>query len=55
MKLLIMPKSIDQIESLIEDIDGVIVGIKDLSINQPAYFTLDEIKKINEIIKKSGN
>ena len=54
MKLLIIPKSIDQIESLIEDIDGVIVGIKDLSINQPAYFTLDEIKKINEIIKNNG-
>ena len=54
MKLLIMPKSIDQIESLIEDIDGVIVGIKDLSINQPAYFTLDEIKKISEIIKNNG-
>ena len=54
MILLIMPKSIDQIESLIEDIDGVIVGIKDLSINQPAYFTLDEIKKINEIIKNNG-
>ena len=54
MKLLIMPKSIDQIKSLIEDIDGVIVGIKDLSINQPAYFTLDEIKKINEIIKNNG-
>lgn len=54
MKLLIMPKSIDQIESLIEDIDGVIVGIKDLSINQPAYFTLEEIKKINEIIKNNG-
>ena len=54
MKLLIMPKSIDQIESLIEDIDGVIVGIKDLSINQPAYFTLDEINKINEIIKNNG-
>lgn len=54
MKLLIMPKSIDQIESLIEDIDGVIVGIKDLSINQPAYFTLDKIKKINEIIKNNG-
>lgn len=54
MKLLIMPKSIDQIESLIEDIDGVIVGIKDLSINQPAYFTLDDIKKINEIIKNNG-
>ena len=54
MKLLIMPKSIDQIESLIEDIDGVIVSIKDLSINQPAYFTLDEIKKINEIIKNNG-
>ena len=54
MKLLIMPKSIYQIESLIEDIDGVIVGIKDLSINQPAYFTLDEIKKINEIIKNNG-
>lgn len=54
MKLLIMPKSIDQIESLIEDIDGVIVGIKDLSINQPAYFTLDEIKRINEIIKNNG-
>ena len=54
MKLLIMTKSIDKIESLIEDIDGVIVGIKDLSINQPAYFTLDEIKKINEIIKNNG-
>lgn len=54
MKLLIMPKSINQIESLIEDIDGVIVGIKDLSINQPAYFTLNEIKKINEIIKNNG-
>lgn len=54
MKLLIMPKSIDQIESLIDSIDGVIIGIKDLSINNPAYFTIEETKRITEIIKNNG-
>lgn len=54
MKILIMPKSIKQINSLIDIIDGVIVGLDSLCINMPYSFNLDEIKKIIDICKSNN-
>jgi len=46
MKTLVMPSSINQINNL--KCDGVIVGIKKLSINMPFYLELEEIKEIKD-------
>lgn len=54
MKILIMPNSIKQINSLINNIDGVIVGLDKLCINMPYNFNLEEIKEIIDICKKNG-
>lgn len=43
MKTLIMIKDINQANL---NCDGVIIGIKDLSVNMPAYFNLEDISKI---------
>lgn len=47
MKTLIIPSSLEQISL---NCDGVIIGIKDLSVNMPAYFTLEHLKDINKEI-----
>ena len=52
MKLLIMPRSIDQAVSLIEHIDGMIVGLKNMSVNMPSYYSYDEIVRFVNIAKK---
>ncbi len=54
MKLLIMPNSYNQAESLIEHIDGIIVGLKDFSVNMPAYFSYDEVLDFINLIKKNN-
>ena len=51
MKLLIMPR-IDQAVSLIEHIDGMIVGLKNMSVNMPSYYSYDEIVRFVNIAKK---
>lgn len=51
MKLLIMPKSINQTKDLISNCDGVIVGLDKLCINMPNNFTKDELKQIIDICK----
>lgn len=48
MKTLVIPNSLEIIDKL--NCDGVIIGIKDLSINLPCYFDISEIKKINKDI-----
>ena len=52
MKLLIMPRSIDQAVSLIEHIDGMIVGLKNMSVYMPSYYSYDEIVRFVNIAKK---
>ena len=39
---------------LIDNVDGFIIGLKDMSINMPTYFSLFEIKEINEILKEKN-
>lgn len=52
MKLMVMPKSKEELDNLIDLADSFVIGIKDLSINQPTYFTINEAKKI---IKELNN
>ncbi len=47
MKKLIIPNGFDEIEQLKNYYDGIIVGVKDLSINVNLYLTVDEINSIN--------
>ena len=46
MKTLVIPSSLKIIDKL--NCDGVIIGIKDLSINMPCYFEVDDLNKINK-------
>ena len=45
MKTLIMISSLKQANL---NVDGVIIGIKDLSVNMPAYFEVEDIKNIDK-------
>lgn len=49
MRNLIMPKSIQQLYYLLNELDGVIVGLDKLCINMPYNFNYDEIKEIIKI------
>lgn len=51
MKKLVIPRSLNQIKELINYVDGFIIGLKDMSVNMPTYFTLEEIKEISELLK----
>lgn len=53
-KIIVIPKSIDEIQSLINDVDGFIIGLKDMSVNMPTYFNLFEIKDISELLKSKN-
>jgi len=46
MKTLVIPSSLDLINKL--KCDGVIIGIRNLSINLPCYFDVCDIKKIDK-------
>ena len=50
-KIIIMPKSTEQIDKLINKIDGILIGLKDLSVNMPHYFSFFEIKEMIEKYK----
>lgn len=45
-KKIIISKSFNQIKQLVNLCDGYIVGIKNLSVNLPNYFSIDELKEI---------
>ena len=45
-KKIIIIKSFNQIKQLVNLCDGYIVGIKNLSVNLPNYFSIDELKEI---------
>ena len=51
-KIIAIPSSKEEILDLIDNVDGFIIGLKDMSINMPTYFSLFEIKEINEILKE---
>ena len=44
-KIIVMPSSKEEILDLIDNVDGFILGLKDMSINMPTYFSLFEIKE----------
>lgn len=50
--LMIIPQN-NQINKLIKYSDAFLFGIGGMSINMPLYFTLEEIKKLNHIIKEN--
>lgn len=54
MKILIMPKDYEQVETNLENIDGIIIGLNGLSINMPAYFEYDEMIKMHDLMKKNN-
>ena len=49
-KKLVIPSSKEQINSLMNYVDGFIIGLKDMSVNLPTYFNLFEIKEISELL-----
>lgn len=50
MKLVVMPKSKEEITNLIDLADSFVIGIKDLSINLPTYFTIDEAIELIKLL-----
>lgn len=46
LKKIVIPNNLNMIDELKDIVDGFILGIKDLSVNLPYYFTLDEAVKI---------
>ena len=50
-KKLIIPSNIESIYNFNGKVEGFILGIKDLSINLPCYFSLEEIAKIIKDLK----
>lgn len=53
-KKLVIPSNKEQINSLMNYVDGFIIGLKDMSINLPTYFSLFEIKEISDLLKENG-
>lgn len=53
-KVLVIPSSRKQLENLINKVDGFIIGLKDMSVNMPTYFSLYEIKEISELLKENN-
>ncbi len=51
-KIMTVPKNKDMIKKLIKTSDAFLIGIKDLSINFPNYFTLDEIYDIAKFLEQ---
>lgn len=52
-KIMIMPTR-DNLEDILSYTNAILVGLKDMSVNMPDYFTLDEIKKIKNICKEKN-
>ena len=46
MKTLIIPKSIEEINDFKDYYDGIIIGIKDLSVNVNLYLTVEEVNNL---------
>ena len=50
-KRLVIPSSKKQIKEFMNYVDGFIIGLKDMSVNLPIYFSLFEIKEISEMLE----
>lgn len=52
-KILVIPNSLENLGNILKtNVDGIILSIKDLSVNSNIYFTLDDIKSIMNITSK---
>jgi collagenase-like PrtC family protease len=52
-KILVIPKSLENLGKVLEtDVEGIILPIKDLSVNNSIYFTIDDIKSILNLTSK---
>lgn len=54
MKLMIMPNSLDMVKNMIDKYDAVMIGIENLSINMPKYYSYEEFKEMYDICKQNG-
>ena len=54
MKKIFIPINFDQIKETINYVDAYLLGVKDMSVNLPNYYTLDELKEINKYLKKNN-
>lgn len=52
-KKIVIPSSKKQLLNLLKCVDGFIIGLKDMSVNLPTYFTLYEIKEISQLLKEN--
>lgn len=52
MKLILIPKNIDEITKANDLVDGFIIGIESLSTNMPFYVNLNELKEILKMTSK---
>ena len=53
-KIITIPSSLEQLKDIINDCDGIIIGLKDMSVNMPCYFSLIEIIEINKLLKENN-
>ena len=52
-KILVIPNSLENLSDILKtNVDGIILSIKDLSVNSNVYFTIDDIKSIINITSK---
>ena len=52
-KILVIPKDLDNLGKILKtDINGIILPIKDLSVNYSVYFTIEDIKDIINLTSK---
>lgn len=52
-KILVIPKSLENLGQILDtDVEGIILPIKDLSVNNSIYFTIEDIKSIINLTSK---
>lgn len=54
MKLMIMPSNLNMLKKSLGKYDAIMIGIKDLSINMPKYFSYEEFIGIYNFCKESN-
>lgn len=51
-KIMVIPNSKEAIKELINDSDAFLLGVKDLSVNLPIYFTIEELEPIIKLLNE---
>lgn len=54
MKIITKPNTISEIKKTINLVDAFIIGVKDMSINENMYVTLEELKEIASLLKTNN-